>query len=118
MHLALRTVVTLALLGVLVGPVWGDVIPSRYAEKSDSKAKVEARLTELGVASADAKSSTRQLSEAQAAYFADSPDRVQVVGQEIFGGQSDNLWWEWIGGIATLGGVAFGYYIFAISNDD
>jgi hypothetical protein len=28
------------------------------------------------------------------------------------------MWWEWLFGLAALAGVGFGYYIFAVANDD
>jgi hypothetical protein len=112
-----RLLVGLLIAAVLAGPVWADVIPTQYASPSGSQAKVEARLSELGFAPAEARLRAERLTDDQAAYFAHDPERLQLVGQEMWGGQSDNLWWEWVFGIAALVGVGFGIYIFAESND-
>ncbi len=98
-------------------PLRADVIPTRYASDSGAQAKVESRLAELGFAAEDARLKAARLGDAEASYFAQAPERLQLVGQEIWGGQSDNLWWEWVLGFVALAGVGFGYYIFAIRND-
>ena len=58
-----------------------------------------------------------RLSPEQASYLAADPARVQLVGQEMWGGQSNNLWWEWIGGIAALVGAGVLVYVFGFEND-
>ena len=35
----------------------------------------------------------------------------------MWGGQSDNLWWEWLGGLGFLAIACAGIAIFAVSND-
>jgi len=118
MHLVSRSVVALAAAALFSGPLYADVIPSRRAAGTDDADKVQARLVDLGVAADAARAQARELTSAELAYFAQNPDRLQRAGQEIFGGQSDNFWWEWVFGIGALVGVGFGYYIFAIANDD
>lgn len=113
-----RLAVAFALAGVFCGPLAADVVPTRYASESGAKAAVEAKLIRSGVDAPSAQARAARLSEAEAAFFAADAQRIQLVGQEMWGGQSDNLWWEWVFGIGTLVGVGFGYYIFAIANDD
>ena len=36
----------------------------------------------------------------------------------MWGGQSNNLWWEWVGGAVMLAAAVFGIYVFGFSNDD
>jgi hypothetical protein len=116
-HLS-RAVVTLALLGFLGGPLAADVIPARYASESGAKKAVESALASAGVEAPLAQARAPRLTEEEAAFFAADGRRVQVVGQEMWAGQSDNLWWEWLGGIGLLAGVGFGLYMFAVANDD
>ncbi|HZE98310.1 MAG TPA: hypothetical protein VE981_14865, partial [Planctomycetota bacterium] len=102
-----RLLVALAVAGICAQPLYADVIPTRRAEDTrDASRKVESRLTQLGVSSEAAKDQLQKLTDDQTTYFAGSPERIQLVGQENFGGQSDNLWWEWVFGIAALVGVA------------
>lgn len=107
MILASRLLVALAVTGVFAAPLGADVVPSQYASSPESKAKVQSRLTEMGLPSAEARNRAARLTEDEAAYFALNPARLQVVGrQEMWGGQSDNFWWEWVGGALALAGVA------------
>lgn len=121
MIFACRLVVALALGGLVCPPVYADVIPSRRAsEAGDSSAqKVESRLMELGVQAGTARTEVNNLTSAETRYFAQSPERLQLVGQEaeLWAGQSNNFWWEWIGGIALLVGVTAFIYAFAKTND-
>ena len=75
------------------------------ADSSDSSAKVQARLVELGLTADAAKDQVQKLNVEQTKYFAANTDRIQLVGQENWGGQSDNLWWEWVFGILALAAV-------------
>lgn len=113
-----RAVVALALSGLFCGPLAADVIPARYEDESSAKKAVEARLAASGVEAGLAKARAQRLTEDEAAFFAADVQRVQVVGQEMWGGQSDNLWWEWLGGIGILTVVGVGIYFFAVANDD
>ena len=97
------------LLGVVlfhlaVLPCMADVIPTRRGgESKESSQKVQSRLVELGMTADAAKNQVQQLTVEQTKYFAGNPDRIQLVAQaENFGGQSDNMWWEWVFGIAML----------------
>ena len=101
---ASRLLVALALVGLFVQPLYADVIPTRRAgESKESSQKVQSRLVDLGMTADAAKDQVSQLTAEQTKYFAGNPDRIQLVAQaENFGGQSDNLWWEWVFGIAFL----------------
>jgi hypothetical protein len=116
-HLS-RLAVALALGGLFCGPLAADVVPTRYASESGAKETVQARLAASGVDADLAKARVKRLTDDEAAFFAADAQRVQIVGQEMWGGQSDNLWWEWLFGIGALVGVGIGYYFFAIDNDD
>ena len=112
MVLVTRVVVALALAGFFAAPLCADVIPSRYAPDSGASPKVESRLAELGVDAPQARAHVLQLTDEEASYFAWDPARIQLAGrQEMFGGQSDNFWWEWILGIAALGGAGVFMYM-------
>ena len=112
-----RAVLTLALAGLFCGPLAADVIPVRYAADSGAKQAVEAKLAASGVDAEVARARAQRLTEDEAAFFAADAQRVQVVGQEMWGGQSDNLWWEWLGGIGMLAIAGGAIALFAISND-
>jgi hypothetical protein len=102
-----RLFVVVAMLGLVSGILCGDVIPTRRAgDTTDSSAKVESRLVQLGVSADAAKEQIGKLTDDQTHYFAGNPERIQLVGQENWGGQSDNLWWEWVFGLAALALVA------------
>ena len=113
-----RLVVALAVCGLFCAPLAADVIPSRYADGSPSRASLEQRLEGLGVTPDAAKARVARLSAEETAFFASDERRVQVVGQEMWAGQSNNLWWEWLYGLGALAGVGFGVYIFGSANDD
>lgn len=111
MVFATRFLVALAVVGILSTPLYADVIPSRRSDSNDSAGKVEGRLRELGMSREAAASHTQMLTDSETAYFAQNPDRVQFVGQEIWAGQADLLWWEWLfGTLALVGGVGLIYY--------
>ena len=99
-----RLLVAFAVMGLFGQALYADVIPSRRsADTSDSSHKIQARLVELGLTADAAKDQAQKLSVDQSKYFAANLDRIQLVGQgENWGGQSDNLWWEWLFGIAAL----------------
>ena len=100
-----RLVVALAVSGLFTAPLYADVIPSQYPAQSEARGKVEKRLVEMGVKPGDAHHKSERLMDDEAAYFAQNPERVQVAGQEMWAGQSDNLWWEWVFGAAALVGA-------------
>ena len=66
---------------------------------------------------ADAKDQIQKLTDDQTNYFAGNPERIQLVGQENWGGQSDNLWWEWVFGILALA-AAGAIILIAVNNNN
>ncbi|MHC4606364.1 MAG: hypothetical protein ACYTAF_05470 [Planctomycetota bacterium] len=76
-------------LVVCVPALNADVIPTRIesAEDQAACAKVEARLVELGVDPSEAKAQVDTLPDGTVAYFAQSPESLQVVsgleGEEL-----------------------------------
>ena len=112
-----RTLVVLAVMGLVTPTAWGDVIPSRYAEDSKDRAKVESKLAKLGLPTAEAANRASLLTDDEAAYFARNTDRVRMVGQEMWGGQTTNLWWEFLIGITALVGTGVTIHILADNND-
>jgi hypothetical protein len=101
-----RLLVAVALAGLFTPSLYADVIPTRRAgDTSESALKVENRLVQLGVTATAAREQIQKLTDEQTHYFAGNPERIQLVGQENWGGQSDNLWWEWVFGIAALAGA-------------
>jgi hypothetical protein len=112
-----RAVFTLALTGLFCGPLAADVVPSQYASASGPKKTLETQLTASGMDVQTAHARVQRLTEEEAAFFAEDARRVQIVGQEMWAGQSDNLWWEWVGGLGFLAVACAGIAIFAVSND-
>ena len=109
-----RLLALVAVACLFAQPLYADVIPTRRAgDTSESSKKVETRLVQLGVSAEDAQSQVKKLTVQETKYFADSPERIQLVGQENFGGQSDNLWWEWVFGIAAIVGTGLLIYFVA-----
>jgi hypothetical protein len=112
-----RLLVAFAVTGLFAQHLYADVIPTRRtADTSDSSRKIQTRLVELGLTADAAKEQTLKLSVDQTKYFAANLDRIQLAGQgENWGGQSDNLWWEWLFGIAIL--IVAGAVIVIALND-
>lgn len=106
-----RFMAVLAMVAVTSAPLHADILPTRRMPKSDEGKKVEARLVQLGVPAEAAQAQVKQLTQDEAAYFARNTDRVQMAGQEMWAGQSDNLWWEWAFGAGFLGGTAWATWI-------
>jgi hypothetical protein len=115
-HLS-RAILTLALTGLFCGPLAADVIPAHYASPTGAKKTLETQLTTSGMDAQLAHARVQRLTDDEAAFFAADAQRVQVVGQEMWGGQSDNLWWEWLGGIGFLAIAGAAIFLFAVSND-
>ena len=113
MSLAKRVVATLSVLALMAAPLFADIIPPSYESKSDARVKVQSQLTELGLKSENAKLRTQGMTSDEAAYFAGNVDRIQVSGQELWAGQTDMMWYEWIGGVIALGGTIGGIIYFA-----
>jgi hypothetical protein len=108
-----RVVVALSVFGFFAAPLYADVIPTRHGTGPGATPKVEARLSELGVDAPKARLLSTQLTDDEAVYFAWNPARLQLAGQENFGGQSDNFWWEWLFGAAALVGAGTAIYFIA-----
>jgi len=109
-----RLLVAVTLAGLFTPSVHADVIPTRRAgDTTESGQKVESRLLRLGVSSDAAREQIQKLTDEQTHYFAGNPERIQLVGQENWGGQSDNLWWEWVFGIVALIGAVAAIFIVA-----
>ena len=103
-----RLLVAFAMTGLFAQHLYADVIPTRRtSDTTDASKKIESRLVQLGLTADAAKEQVRNLDVDQTKYFASNLERIQLTGQgENWGGQSDNLWWEWVFGILALGGVA------------
>lgn len=113
-----RVLVALAVVGLAAQPLYADVIPTRrVSDSTDAAQKVQARLVQLGLSADAAKDQVQQLTQEQTRYFAANYDRIQLVGQENWGGQSDNLWWEWLFGIVALAAVG-AIIVIAVSNSN
>jgi len=88
------------LLGVVtfhlaMAPWCADVIPTRRTQTdAASEQKIKARLESLGMSSADADRHVRDLSPADATYFAQDVNRVQCA--------TGLYWYEWVGGLVLL----------------
>jgi hypothetical protein len=79
-------------------PCFADVIPTRRGERNTAaEEKVKARLEQLGVATPDADRQVRGLTPQETAYFAESPERIQVA--------SGLYWYEWVGGLIMIGAI-------------
>ena len=105
MRCASRCAVALIIAGLMAAPLRADVIPTEAPRDAGSKGKIHTRLVQLGVPSAEALARAQRLTGEEARFFAQNPDRVQVVGQEMFGGQSDIFWWEGVFGVIAITGV-------------
>ncbi len=102
MKLAGRILTSLALLGLFAAPLCADVIPTRYAEKSDAHQRVESTLADAGLSAADAHVSAGRLTVEEAAHFAGQTDMHLAGDGEIWAGQANMLYWEWVIGAGYL----------------
>ncbi|HEV3029201.1 MAG TPA: hypothetical protein VG457_16600 [Planctomycetota bacterium] len=76
-------------------PCFADVIPTRRGQSDTaSEQKIKARLESLGMSAADADRQVRDLSPADATYFAQDVNRVQYA--------AGLYWYEWVGGLVLL----------------
>ena len=100
-------------LGVFAAPALADIVPARKAKADKDAATVENRLVDLGVDSAAAKASAEKLTPSELRFFAADTARLQPVGQQdMFAGQTVNMWFESLGGAAFLaGGLGLAYYM-------
>ncbi len=85
---------------LFVQPLCADHVASRRAGIRTDAERVAGRLSELGLAAAEAERQVRSLTSDELAFFSRDLSRVQVVGarQDFFSGDSDNLWYESVAG--------------------
>jgi len=80
-------------------PCFADVIPTRRAQTDTaSEQKIKARLESLGMNAVDADRQVRDLSPADANYFAQDVNRVQYA--------AGLYWYEWVGGLILIAALA------------
>jgi hypothetical protein len=108
-----KSAAALVTLCVFAAPLSADVVPARKAKADRDAATIEQRLVDLGVDAATAKSSAGSLTPSELRFFATDTERLQPVGQQdMFSGQTVNMWFESIGGAAFLaGGLGLAYYM-------
>ncbi len=101
-----RSLVVLMVFALFATPLYADVIPSRRAAAATDSTRVP-----------DVKAVP--MTQADQAFFAAHPERVQVVGaqQDAFSGQSDNLWFETICGAGFLG-LGAGIIWYMLTNNE
>lgn len=107
------TAAALLAIGVLAAPLHADVVPPRKAKTDRDAAAVEQRLVSIGVDAPAAKESAARLTPSELRFFAADAARLQTVGQQdMFSGQTVNMWYESIGGACFLaGGLGLAYYM-------
>lgn len=101
-----------AAVAILPGTyAWADHAPSKRKADAKNAETLKARLMELGMSDAAAKSQVASLTSKEIAYFAEDPARVQVVGA---------LWAEeWVLGGAFLGAcIAVGATLLINASDN
>ena len=100
-------------LAVFGASVRADVAPAKKSKADRDAAAVEARLVKLGMDTETARGSAGRLTPSELRFFAADTSKLQPVGQQdMFAGQTVNLWFESIGGAAFLaGGLGLGYYM-------
>ena len=100
-------------LCVVAAPLSADVVPARKAKADKDAAAVEQRLVALGVDASAARTSADQLTPSELRFFATDSQRLQPVGQQdMFAGQTVNMWFESIGGACFLAaGLGLAYYM-------
>jgi len=108
-----KSAAAIVTLCVFAAPLHADIVPARKAKADRDAAVVETRLVALGVESAAAKASADRLTPAELRFFAADTERLQPVGQQdMFAGQTVNMWFESIGGACFLaGGLGLAYYM-------
>jgi len=99
--------VCLLALHLALVPCFADVIPSRRSDRNAAAEQtVKARLQQVGMNAADAERHVGDLSAQETAYFAQSPERVQVAGALY--------WYEWVAGAAVLTAVVAFWILFPV----
>ncbi|MBI2932934.1 MAG: hypothetical protein HYY16_14920 [Planctomycetes bacterium] len=111
--------VVLMTMSVFAAPLYADVLPSRRPVKTDDTAQVARQIVALGVDGVDARAQAEALTSSETAFFAEHPARIQVVGaqEDIFSGESDNLWYESLIGLGVLG-AGLGTIGYMINHND
>ena len=98
-----KALLCLTALLTAAAPCLADVVPTPAEGKSTSdRQAVRERLESLGSAPAAAELRVRHLSAGELAFFAERPERVQAAG--------GLYWYEWVGGVAFLAGLAIAYF--------
>lgn len=113
-----RVVSALLTVTLLSTSVWGDVIPSRRADGGSQEARrqVADRLQSMGLTVDRATAQADGLMDAEARYFADNPDRVQLAGRED-GGGSYFPTMAFVEGVVLLtAAIAVGAYYYTVNN--
>jgi hypothetical protein len=113
-----KSVAAFLALCVFAAPACADVVPARKAKADRDAAKVEERLVSLGAGETEAKSSAGSLTPSELKYFAADTARCQPVGQQdMFAGQTVNMWWESVVGAGFLA-LGFGAAYYMIHNNE
>jgi hypothetical protein len=83
-----RGIGALLTTSLMVSSAWADVIPSRRPEDGSREARrqVSERLQAIGIKQDQAVAQANDLLDREARYFAEGPDRIQVVGDEQVSG--------------------------------
>jgi len=100
-------------LSVISAPLFADVVPARKAKADRDAAAVEQRLVTLGMNAGAARGSADRLTPSELRFFATDTSKLHPVGQQdMFAGQTVNLWFESVGGAVMLAaGLGTGYYM-------
>ena len=111
----MRSAALVMILAVFAAPLAADEIPTRLPEEKDAGTveKVVGQLTRIGLPRPVATAHAKLLPDAALAHYAHAPEALQFVGQtgpqageDIFSGQSYNLWYESVIGVIFLGAAA------------
>jgi hypothetical protein len=100
-------------LSVFAAPLFADVVPARKTKADRDAVAVERRLVTLGMDASAARGSADRLTPSELWFFATDTSKLHPVGQQdMFAGQTVNLWFESIGGAVMLAaGLGTGYYM-------
>jgi len=111
MSTTLRVFVAFLATAVGIAPAAADVIPVHIRTAGDESARerVDGRLQGLGIGDAETREHVARLTDDDVALFATAPSALQFAGQsgppegqDVFAGESYNLWYETAGGIFGL----------------
>ncbi len=111
----MRSAALVMIFAVFAAPLAADEIPTRLREEKDAGTveKVVGQLTRIGLPRPIAAAHAKLLPNSALTHYALAPEALQFVGQtgpqageDIFGGQSYNLWYETVFGVFFLGAVA------------